>query len=64
MGICVKMIDSHLHTGITIDASGTMEDYCKKAVELGYKYICFTNHMEMDDALSGVYDYAMYDGDV
>ncbi len=58
------MIDCHLHTGITIDATGTMEDYCKKAVELGYKYICFTNHVEMPDLVEGVHDYAMDEGEV
>lgn len=58
------MIDYHLHTGITIDATGTMEDYCKKAVILGFKHLCFTNHMEMDDALNEVYDFAMDDGDI
>jgi len=57
------MIDTHIHTRISIDATGTMEDYCKKAAELGYKYICFTNHMEMPEAAEGVYDYAMSDGD-
>ncbi len=51
------MINYHIHTNVSIDASGTMEDYCKVAAEQGFKYICFTNHMEIDDIAVGILDY-------
>lgn len=44
------MIDYHIHTSHSIDAEGKLEDYCKKAIDLGLKEICFTNHCELDPA--------------
>ncbi len=39
------LVDYHLHTGTSIDARGvTEEGYCRRAVELGLREICFTNH--------------------
>jgi len=38
-------VDYHLHTGTSIDARGvTEEGYCRRALELGLREICFTNH--------------------
>jgi len=44
------MIDYHIHTNHSIDAEGELEDYCKKALTIGLKEICFTNHCELDPA--------------
>ncbi|MGB3339857.1 MAG: histidinol-phosphatase HisJ family protein [bacterium] len=44
------MIDYHIHTNHSIDAEGELEDYCKKALSIGLKEICFTNHCELDPA--------------
>jgi len=38
-------VDYHLHTGYTQDATGTLNDYCKRAQKLGMKEIAFTNHL-------------------
>lgn len=42
------MIDYHIHTSHSIDASGTLTEYCQRAVQIGLDEICFTNHCELD----------------
>ena len=42
------MVDYHIHTGHSIDASGTIAANCDQAIKLGLKEICFTNHCELD----------------
>ena len=42
------MIDYHIHTRHSIDASGTITEYCERALQIGLKEICFTNHCELD----------------
>ncbi|MCK4250170.1 histidinol-phosphatase [candidate division WOR-3 bacterium] len=42
------MIDYHVHTHHSIDAEGTVREYCKQAIKTGLKEICFTNHCELD----------------
>lgn len=42
------MVDYHIHTGHSIDASGSIAEYCDQAVNLGLEEICFTNHCELD----------------
>lgn len=42
------MIDYHVHTAHSIDAEGTVREYCKQAVKRGLKEICITNHCELD----------------
>jgi histidinol-phosphatase (PHP family) len=42
------MIDYHIHTHHSIDASGTLAEYCQRALEIGLEEICFTNHCELD----------------
>ncbi|MBZ9572282.1 histidinol-phosphatase HisJ family protein [Patescibacteria group bacterium] len=39
------LVDYHVHTNCTRDATGTVDDYCKRAQELGLKEIAFTNHL-------------------
>ncbi|MFN3412040.1 MAG: histidinol-phosphatase HisJ family protein [Exilispira sp.] len=40
------MIDLHLHTQHSDDSNVTMEQYCKKAMEIYTKVICFTDHVD------------------
>lgn len=40
--------DYHVHPDYSLDASGTIEQYCKKALRLGLKKICFTTHYDAD----------------
>jgi len=42
------MIDYHIHTHHSIDAEGSIDAYCEKAVVLGLQEICITNHCELD----------------
>lgn len=40
------MIDLHVHTHHSDDSKISMEQYCKKAIEIGIKVICFTDHVD------------------
>jgi histidinol-phosphatase (PHP family) len=40
--------DYHVHPNYSKDATGSIEDYCKKALELGLEEICFTTHYDSD----------------
>jgi histidinol-phosphatase (PHP family) len=40
--------DYHVHPDYSLDASGTIDQYCQKALELGLKEICFTTHYDTD----------------
>jgi histidinol-phosphatase (PHP family) len=42
------MVDYHIHTQHSVDASGTIAEYCAQAVKIGLSEICFTNHCELD----------------
>jgi histidinol-phosphatase (PHP family) len=44
------MIDYHIHTYHSIDAEGTIDEYCQRALHIGLKEICITNHCELDPA--------------
>ncbi len=42
------MIDLHVHTNYSVDSDVKMEDYCKKALEKGLQYVCFTDHVDFN----------------
>ena len=42
--------DYHLHTEFSFDSREKMEKVCQKAVEIGIKEICFTEHVEFKAA--------------
>ena len=44
----VKLVDYHVHCDYSLDAEGTVEKYCARALELGFTEICFTPHYEID----------------
>lgn len=44
------MVDYHVHPGYSPDATGTMAEYCRRAVEAGLEEVCFTTHYEPDPA--------------
>ncbi len=39
--------DSHVHSDHSVDAKGTIREYCQKAFEIGLYEITFTNHYEL-----------------
>lgn len=42
------MVDYHIHPYYSIDAEGTVEEYCQQAEAVGLKELCFTPHFEID----------------
>ena len=40
--------DWHVHPDYSLDATGTIDQYCQRALELGLKEICFTTHYDSD----------------
>jgi histidinol-phosphatase (PHP family) len=42
----MKLIDYHIHTNFSADSNSSIEDIIKKAIELGHREICFTQHVE------------------
>jgi histidinol-phosphatase (PHP family) len=40
--------DYHVHPNYSKDATGSIEEYCNRALELGLKEICFTTHYDSD----------------
>lgn len=54
------LADYHLHTHNSDDSNATMIEYAKCALELGFKDICFTDHVEyamMSSIVRGEKDY-------
>jgi len=44
----LEQADYHVHPDYSLDAVGTIEQYCRRALELGLKEICFTTHYDSD----------------
>lgn len=42
------MLDYHIHSHFSEDCDTPMENTIKKAIELGFKEICFTDHIDYD----------------
>lgn len=40
--------DWHVHPDYSLDATGTIDQYCRRALELGIEEICFTTHYDSD----------------
>jgi histidinol-phosphatase (PHP family) len=47
---CDVVSDNHIHPGYSIDAEGSVDDYCRAAIAVGLKEICFTTHYDADPA--------------
>jgi histidinol-phosphatase (PHP family) len=52
-------VDYHVHSGESPDASGSIEELCERAVEIGLKEIVFTEHFDATprDIAYMLYDY-------
>jgi histidinol-phosphatase (PHP family) len=44
----IELFDCHVHPDYSLDASGTMDEFCQKALRIGLKGICFTSHYDVD----------------
>lgn len=42
------MIDYHIHPSYSIDAEGTLDEFCQVALERGLEEIAFTTHLDTD----------------
>jgi histidinol-phosphatase (PHP family) len=52
--------DFHVHPDFSVDAVGTIEEYCRRALQLGLRAICFTTHYDYNplrDKSSGTWKY-------
>ena len=58
----MKIVDYHVHSKNSFDGKETVEEMCKRAIELGIYEICFTEHFSVDprDVSFGVLDYKKY----
>jgi histidinol-phosphatase (PHP family) len=46
--VTVDLIDYHIHPGYSLDATGSIEEFCQQALKRGLKEICFTTHFDTD----------------
>jgi histidinol-phosphatase (PHP family) len=59
------LIDYHIHPGFSIDAEEySIDDYCRRAVEIGLREICFTPHYEFDPLRKEIDWWVRYNGRV
>jgi histidinol-phosphatase (PHP family) len=56
--------DCHVHPDYSLDATGTIDQYCQKALELGLKEICFTTHYDTDTARKDEDPFMRIDGKI
>lgn len=50
--------DYHLHSNFSSDSESTPEEVIQKAISLGLKRICFTDHMDFDYPMDGTYNFS------
>jgi histidinol-phosphatase (PHP family) len=44
----ISLVDYHVHPYYSLDAEGTVDEYCEKALSLGLSEIGFAPHLELD----------------
>jgi histidinol-phosphatase (PHP family) len=54
--------DYHVHPGYSLDATGTVDQYCRRALELGIEEICFTTHYDSDPFRKNIDAFVRIDG--
>ncbi len=54
--------DYHIHPHYSKDASGSVEQYCERAVEIGLTEICFTPHLDIDPERAEIDDWVKVGG--
>ena len=42
------LVDYHVHSDYSIDATGTIVEFCDRALKLGLREICFTQHYDLE----------------
>ncbi|MBD3168734.1 MAG: histidinol-phosphatase HisJ family protein [candidate division Zixibacteria bacterium] len=56
--------DFHVHPQYSIDAQGSIPDYCERALSLGLEAICFTTHIDLNPARDEVDPFIRIDGEI
>lgn len=56
--------DYHVHPDYSLDATGTIDQYYQRALELGLKEICFTTHYDTDPVRKDVDPFMRIDGKI
>ena len=56
--------DYHVHPGYSLDATGTVDQYCRRALELGIREICFTTHYDSDPYRKEIDPFVQVDGQI
>lgn len=56
--------DYHVHPDYSLDATGTIDQYCQRALELGLKEICFTTHYDTDPVRKDIDPFMRIDGKI
>jgi histidinol-phosphatase (PHP family) len=56
--------DYHVHPGYSLDATGSVDQYCRRALELGIKEICFTTHYDSDPFRKNIDPFVQVDGQI
>jgi histidinol-phosphatase (PHP family) len=59
---CDVVADQHVHPDYSFDATGTLDDYCQMAINMGLKEICFTTHYDADPERLEREGYMVIDG--
>ncbi len=56
------MVDFHIHSTLSCDGHCTIDEVCRKAIEIGLVAVCFVEHMDFDpaDPGYGFFDYEAY----
>lgn len=60
--MCGAVADYHVHPDYSIDAKGSIDDFCRAAIQVGLREICFTTHYDADPARSGHEGFMVIDG--
>ncbi len=57
-----ELSDFHIHPGYSVDARGTIRQYCDRALEIGIRHICFTTHYDLNPKRTELDAYWRKDG--
>ena len=44
----MEVVDYHVHSNNSFDGKNSIEEMCKKAIEINLSEICFTEHFSVD----------------
>ncbi len=58
-----RLSDFHVHPNYSIDATGSIIEYCDRALELGLEAICFTSHYDSNPARQSIDGWWIENGD-